>query len=102
MRKRKPNWKSWCKKGVGVDISDKLINLAKKKFPKVHFYCNDIISDNKKLSSEGKFDFILISDTIGYFHDIQKYLESIHFLQTRNKNYNFLFLTYMATNSFVK
>ena len=67
------------KKGVGVDISDKLINLAKKKFPKVHFYCNDIISDNKRLSSEGKFDFILISDTIGYFYDIQKYLESIHF-----------------------
>jgi len=67
------------KKGVGVDISDKLINFAKKKFPKVHFYCNDIISDNKKLLSEGKFDFILISDTIGYFHDIQKYLESIHF-----------------------
>ena len=66
------------KKSVGVDISDKLINLAKKNFPKVKFYCDNIISNNNKLLSEGKFDFIIISDTIGYFHDIQKSLESIH------------------------
>ena len=66
------------KKGVGVDISEKLIDLAKIKFPKVQFYCDDIISENKKLLSEGKFDFILISDTVGYFQDIQKHLELIH------------------------
>ena len=65
-------------KAVGVDVSDKLIELAKKKFPKVSFFCDDINSYSKKLLSKDKFDFILISDTVGYFYDIQESLESIH------------------------
>ena len=40
------------KKGVGVDISDKLIYLAKKNFPKVKFYCDNIIANKNKLLSE--------------------------------------------------
>ena len=58
-------------KAVGVDVSDKLIELAKKKFPKVSFFCDDINSYSKKLLSKDKFDFILISDTLGYFYDIK-------------------------------
>ena len=66
------------RQSVGIDISDKLINSAvNKRFSKVKFFC-DIIAFRKKFISPTKFDFIIISDTIGYFRNIQKTLESIH------------------------
>ena len=66
------------RQSIGIDISDKLIDSAMNKFSRVKFFCSDIISFRKKFISPTKFDFIIISDTIGYFNDIQKTLESIH------------------------
>ena len=85
-------------KAVGVDVSDKLIELAKK-ISQSKFFCDDINSYSKKLLSKDKFDFILISDTVGYFYDIQILRINPSILQTRNKDNNFLFFTNMATNT---
>lgn len=58
-----------AKRLVGVDISEKMLDEAKKTNPKVDFY--NINVENKILLKE-KFDTIIISDTIGYFEDVQK------------------------------
>ena len=64
--------------GVGIDLSEKLINKAKESFSHLRFYVCDINESTKQLKNEKKFDYIIITDTIGYFQDVQKTLESIH------------------------
>ena len=70
--------------GVGIDLSEKLINKAKKSYSKLKilftlkFYVCDINESTKQLKNEKKFDYIILTDTIGYFQDVQKTLESIH------------------------
>ena len=64
--------------GVGIDLSEKLINKAKKSYSHLKFYVCDINESTKQLKNEKKFDYIILTDTIGYFQDVQKTLESIH------------------------
>ena len=66
-------------KGVGIDLSEKLINKAKKSYPHLKFYVGDINNSSKLLKNEKKFDYIIITDTVGYFQDVQKTLELLHF-----------------------
>ena len=63
--------------GVGVDISSKMISEAKKKYPKYNFKYGDI-QDIEKIIKNKYFDFILISDTIGYLNNVQDVLLKIH------------------------
>lgn len=65
------------KNGYGIDISEKSIKIAKKKYKKINFLCGDILAFKKKINR--RFDFIIISDTIGYFQDIQKTLKNLHY-----------------------
>jgi len=55
-------------RGVGIDISSEMVNLARQKFSRLTF----INMDAEDMKLEEKFDYIVISDTIGYFSDIQK------------------------------
>ncbi|MEM7748986.1 MAG: glycosyltransferase [Pseudomonadota bacterium] len=58
--------------GVGVDFSDKLIDIAQSKYPDLTFVCGDI-EDAKlinRINEHGPFDYIVLSDTIGYLDDI--------------------------------
>ncbi len=66
-------------KGVGIDLSEKMINKAKNLYPHLKFYTGDINESSKLLRDEKKFDYIIITDTVGYFEDIQKTLELLHF-----------------------
>ena len=59
-------------------MSEKLINKAKKSYSHLKFYVCDINESTKQLKNEKKFDYIILTDTIGYFQDVQKTLESIH------------------------
>ena len=56
------------RRGVGIDISLKMIEIAKKKYSHLTF----IQDDAENLSLNEKFDYVIISDTLGYFEDIQK------------------------------
>lgn len=61
--------------GVGIDISEQMILLAKKKHPQLLF---------KKQSAEylkfkEKFDYIILSDLVGILEDIQLVLSTIYF-----------------------
>jgi len=64
--------------GVGVDLSERLIESAKKLYPELTFHCGDIQEIINKFRNNGKFDYIIISDTIGYFNDVQKMLGLLH------------------------
>lgn len=58
--------------GIGIDISKEAVKIAKKKFAKntkLHFYHMDI----EKITLKGRFDYIIISDTIGNLKDVEKF-----------------------------
>ena len=71
-------------KAVGVDISDKLVSIAKKKFSHCQFYCSSLENIKSIAEELPKFDFIIISDTVGYFEDIQKNLNFLHTVCSNN------------------
>lgn len=60
-------------RGVGIDISGEMVKIAKEKFGNLKFY----EMDAENLTLDEKFDYIIVSDTIGYFEDIQKALEQL-------------------------
>jgi len=60
--------------GVGIDISPKMIEKAAENFPHLKF----MQMDAENLQIKEKFDYILISDTIGYFEDVQKVFYELH------------------------
>ncbi len=54
--------------GVGIDISENMISYAKNNYPNLNFF----EMDAENIDINDKFDYIIISDTIGYFEDVQK------------------------------
>lgn len=54
--------------GLGIDFSPSMIRIAEEKYPQLHFK----VMDAEALSLEEKFDYIIISDTLGYLEDIQQ------------------------------
>jgi len=65
-------------RGVGIDFSPKMIEIAQRDFPDMEFYVGDI-EDAKTLSNiGGPFDIIMLSDTVGSLDDCQKTLSSLH------------------------
>lgn len=55
-------------RGVGIDISPGMIAIAKEMYQHLEFHQMDA----ENLQLEETFDFIIISDTLGYFEDIQR------------------------------
>jgi len=53
--------------GVGIDISPRMIEIAKERHPELEFHCMDATT----LELEQKFDVLIITDVIGHFNDIQ-------------------------------
>ncbi len=64
--------------GLGIDISAGMINEAKSKYKQLNFIEAD--AENKKIINklDTIFDYIIISDTIGYFNDIQTTMDNLH------------------------
>ncbi len=58
--------------GVGIDFSSEMVTRAKKKYPQFEFHQRDAhdLSD-----IEGKFDIIILSDTVNDLWDVQRALE---------------------------
>ena len=61
------------KRKVGIDISPAMIDFAKQHYPGIDFHEMDALNINLN----EKFDVIILSNTIGYFVDIQKVMESL-------------------------
>jgi ubiquinone/menaquinone biosynthesis C-methylase UbiE len=61
-------------RGVGIDLSSKMIEVAKRKYPKLDFRAMNA----EDLRLDEKFDYIVLSDLVGFLEDIQKTFESLH------------------------
>lgn len=59
--------------GVGVDISNEMIELAREKYPDINFVCEDA----ERYETTGTFDYIIISGIVGTVENIQVLLEKI-------------------------
>lgn len=60
-------------RGVGIDISSEMVNIASSKYGHLTF----LQMDAENLALDEKFDFIIISDTLGYFEDVQQSFEEL-------------------------
>ncbi len=66
--------------GVGIDVSSKMIDVARKKFPNLEFHEGQI-SD---LKVDEKFDYVILSGLLGELEDIQEFLEILKKYCTNN------------------
>lgn len=62
------------KRGVGIDLSPAMIEIAKNKHPKLNFHVGDAEDEAALGKLGGPFDFIILSDTIGWLDDCQRSL----------------------------
>ncbi|NQV83943.1 MAG: glycosyltransferase [Rhodospirillales bacterium] len=69
-------------KGVGVDLSTNMIEVAKANHPQFEFHVGDAEDPKFMKGLGGPFDVIVISDTIGSLSDCQKALENLRPLCT--------------------
>lgn len=65
-------------RGVGVDISSKMIEIARSKYKGLEFICSDV----EEFENDEKFDYIIISGILGEIEDIQNFLNKIKSLST--------------------
>jgi SAM-dependent methyltransferase len=63
--------------GLGIDLSNEMVSIAKKNHPNLNFLTGDI-EERDLLSKINKtFDFVVLSDTVAYLEDIQVALENL-------------------------
>lgn len=60
-------------RGVGVDFTENAINIAKQKYPHLHF----IKADVHGFFTDEKFDYIIVSDLITSLWDVQTFLHQL-------------------------
>jgi SAM-dependent methyltransferase len=66
-------------RGVGIDFSSAMIQVARCNYPSLEFYAGDIEHLAGLVPTlGGPFDFVVLSDTLGYLDDCQAALEQIH------------------------
>ena len=65
--------------GVGVDISEKKIEIARKAYPGLFFEVGDMEDPDliSSIQDLGPYDVILLFDSLGYVWDVQKFLEQL-------------------------
>ena len=66
--------------GVGVDFGPEKIAIARNDYPHLDFVVGDIEDPETVRSLDGPFDFILLSDTIGFLEDCQSTLRDLRTL----------------------
>jgi len=70
--------------GVGVDISAKMVDIARTKYPKLNWIHGDIENPEVLLGLEGTFDYIVLSNTVSYIKDCQHLFEQLHHVCDQN------------------
>lgn len=70
--------------GVGVDISPEMVDEARRRHPELDFVVGDVEDPSTLAGLQGPFDYIVVSDTIGYLEDVQGLFEMLHQLCHHN------------------
>lgn len=63
--------------GVGIDISSRMVKLARERYPHLNFVHADA-EDPTTWGLDQPFDYIVISDTLGLLEDIQAAFQGLH------------------------
>ncbi len=87
--------------GVGIDSDEQSIELAKKRFSHLNFH----VMDPHELQLDEKFDYVLICNSLGNWHDIQQVFERIRPMTTENTRivvtyYSYLWESVLRLGSF--
>lgn len=84
--------------GVGIDFSGKMTEIAKSRYPELHFRCFDIEEDSFIVDldhANQTFDYIILSDLLHVLWDVQQVLHNLNrFCHPGTRiiisNYNFI------------
>ena len=68
--------------GVGLDVSEEMISIARSKYPDLEFHVGDMEDARVINSLKGPFDVIVLSDAIGMLGDIESTLRNLRRLCT--------------------
>jgi SAM-dependent methyltransferase len=60
-------------RGLGVDVSPSMVRLAQQKYPHLEFRAGDI----EQVAIDETFDYVVISDLLGFLHDVQGTFERV-------------------------
>jgi SAM-dependent methyltransferase len=80
-------------RGVGIDLSAAMVGIARDNHPELEFHAGNAEDPELLAGIEGPFDFIILSDTIGYFEDCQKLLAA---LQSLAANHTRIIIAYYS------
>jgi SAM-dependent methyltransferase len=69
-------------RGVGIDFSPSMIEIARQAHPDLRFIIGDAESSDILAEADGPFDFIVLSDTFGLLDDCQVFLSRLRALTT--------------------
>ncbi len=59
--------------GVGIDVSMPALLKARRRHPHLHFICADI----EELPLDGRFDYVVVSNVVGYLFDVWAFFRSL-------------------------
>jgi SAM-dependent methyltransferase len=60
-------------RGVGIDLSPNMVQVARERYPQLEFRADDL----ENLQLEEKFDYVVVSDVLGFLYDVQRSLENL-------------------------
>ena len=66
--------------GVGVDISPEMLTIAREKYPHLKFFSADV----EDFEIKEKFDYVVITGTLGSVRNIQSFLKKISSMMTND------------------
>ncbi len=61
-------------RGLGIDISPRMVEIARGKFPDLQFEVGDL----ENIQIKEKFDYVILAETIGHVDDIQLAFRELH------------------------
>jgi SAM-dependent methyltransferase len=61
--------------GLGIDLSERCVEIARAKYPQLRFEVGD--ADRLELPDDERFDYIILSDLVGYLEDVQASLAGL-------------------------
>lgn len=62
------------KRGVGIDFSPRMIEIARSRYPDLEFRAEDLES----LETTEPFDYVILSGVLGYADDVQRAIGQVH------------------------
>jgi SAM-dependent methyltransferase len=67
-------------RGVGIDLSSDAVEIARTRYPTMEFCAGDIEDPTVLAKIEGTFDYIVMSEAVGFLDDIEATFASLHTL----------------------